>query len=309
MSDSTYSNVSKMSARTSGDEGRPADGSDELLSLLSRVVNRDIVPNLIIANRIIGGEVVQVCATGHSAWHDGGFNAERGERDLNFVGSHVRMADVARFVRLLRGSGTDAAPALVEILLSRGILRSELYLDLLGPAARMIGDMWLDDECSFADVTMVVGRLHNILHALRGESCAGASLHNEPSILLSVAPGEQHSFGIAIVDAVFQDAGWCPTLSHSNDAEVLLDLVAARPYDAVGLSLSNTHLLDVLNATIMRLRAGSANRDLVVLVGGPAFVERPQLAMEIGADALIEAGFDAAMAARRLLSRQPALSV
>jgi MerR family transcriptional regulator, light-induced transcriptional regulator len=320
MSDSTYSNASKSSPPS----GHSAEGathgagySGDLMTLLSRVVKRDIVPNLITANRIIGEDAMRKGSVDHahgravaqSAWHDGGFNTERGERDVNFVGSHVRMADVARFVRLLRSTGVDAAPALVEVLLSRGIRRSELYLDLLGPAARMIGDMWLDDECSFADVTMVVGRLHNILNTLRGEQAVPASVRSAPSILLSVAPGEQHSFGIAIVDAVFQDAGWSTTLSHTNDAELLLEQAGSRPFDAVGLSLSHDCHKDVLRATIMRLRASSANRDLVVLVGGPAFADAPSLAAEVGADAMVGPGLDSAVEARGLLPRQVFLSV
>lgn len=309
MSDSTYSDVRKADAPVTGNGDGDAGTSRDVLSLLSRVVQRDILPNLIVANRIIGDDQMHPSAEERSAWHDGGFNAERGERDVNYVGSHVRMADVARFVRLLRGTGVDAAPALVEVLLSRGIRRTELYLDLLGPAARMIGDMWLDDECSFADVTMVVGRLHGILHSLRSDQAALAPPPLQPSIMLSVAPGEQHSFGIAIVDAVFQDAGWSTVLSHTNDAEILLEQIASSPVDAIGLSLSNADLADVLKVTIMRLRAASPNRDVIVLVGGPAFAGNPALATTIGADALIGAGFDAALEARRLVPRQAYRSV
>lgn len=280
--------------------------AQDLTMLLSRVVQRDIVPNLITANRIIGAEAD---AAGVDAWHDGGFNPERGERDMNFTAGHIRMVDVARFVRLLRGAGADAAPALVEVLLARGIPRSELYLDLLGPAARLIGDMWLDDECSFADVTMVVGRLHNILNSLRGEQVAAPVSRDAPTILLSPAPGEQHSFGIAVVEAVFQDAGWQTALSFTNDAEEIIDQLALRSYDAVGLSLSNDGLADVLRATIMRLRSMSANRDVVVLVGGPAFAGAPGLCAYLGADALIANGVAAAAKARELLPRHDALPV
>ena len=286
----------------------------DVASLLSRLVRRDIVPNLITANRVIGDEAMDASIASQpsaepSAWHDGGFNAERGERDLQFSAGHIRMVDVARFVRLLRGAGSDAAPALIEVLMARGIARTELYLELLGPAARMVGDMWLDDECSFADVTMVVGRLHSILNSLRGEyadagievSARGAA----PTILLSAAPGDQHSFGIAVVDAVFQEAGWKTCLSYTNDAEELLDLVKERHFDAVGLSLTNDALADVLRATIMQMRGVSRQRDLLVLVGGHAF-EAPSLWTYVGADALVGRGVEAALKAKAMLPRSEA---
>jgi methanogenic corrinoid protein MtbC1 len=278
----------------------------DILTMLSRVVKRDIVPTLITANRVIGQDEESPAA---QAWHDGGFNAERGERDIHFTSASIRMVDVARFVRLLRSAGVDAAPALVEVLLARGIARNDIYLELLGPAARMIGDMWQDDECSFADVTMVVGRLHNILNSLRGERVVALSSFDSATILLSPAPGEQHTFGIAVVDAVFQDAGWQTSLSYTNDADDLIEQVSRRRFDAIGLSLSSASLSDVLRATIMRLRAASANPDMVVLVGGPAFEAAPQLAAYAGADAMVGKGVAAAARARELLPRHLSLSV
>jgi MerR family transcriptional regulator, light-induced transcriptional regulator len=317
MSDSTYTDAPAYSpgGNSSGEAStrEPARQDLDVMALLARVVQRDIVPNLITANRPIGEQALRAdndtAAASQLAWYDGGFNAGRAERDMNFVGSHVRMADVARFVRLLRSTGIDAAPALVEVLLSRGISRSELYLDLLGPAARLVGDMWMDDECSFADVTMVVGRLQNILNSLRTDQLAPATARASASVLLSVAPGEQHSFGIAIVDAVFHDAGWDTTLSHTNDAEVLLEQIRVRRFDAVGLSLSNNDLRHVLTATILRMRAASANRDLLVLVGGPGFAHSPALAADVGADALIGPGLESAIEARGLLPQQAVKSI
>jgi methanogenic corrinoid protein MtbC1 len=287
------------------------------MSLLSQVVRRDIVPNLIIANRVIGAEARGLASepgrqdriTPDSVWHDAGFNAERGERDLKFASGHIRMVDVARFVRLLRGTGAEAAPALVDVLVSRGIPRSELYLNLLAPAARMIGDMWQDDECSFADVTMVVARLHQILNGLRDEEPVVAAPPDAPKILLSAAPGEQHSFGIAVVETMFQDAGWQTRLSNTNDAEDLLDQVRQQRFEAVGFSLSHADLADVLRATVMRLRSVSLNRDILVLVGGPSFQSVPDLVQHVGADAEVGAGAEAARKARDLLPRHDRLYV
>lgn len=333
MSDSAYleqshaasargSSAGKSGLRGASNEGSPASSAyeQEILSLLSQVVRRDIVPNLIIANRIIGVDPgghdgasgpssaegqpdlrSRGSSTPDSVWHDAGFNAGRGERDLKFASGHIRMVDVARFVRLLRGTGAEAAPALVDVLVARGTPRSELYLNLLAPAARMIGDMWQDDECSFADVTMVVARLHQILNGLRDEQPVSAPLPDAPTILLSAAPGEQHSFGIAVVETLFQEAGWQTHLSNTNDAEELLEQLRSRRFDAVGFSLSHGDLADVLRATVMRLRSVSVNRDIVVLVGGPSFQSAPDLAQYVGADAEVGAGADAARQARDLL--------
>ena len=283
----------------------------DMLSLLMVVVKRDIVPNLITANRVIG---VAEHSTGNSlrdvglkAWHDSGFNAERSERDIKFSTGHIRMADVARFVRLLRGTGSDAAPAFVEVLISRGIPRTELYLDLLGPAAAMIGNLWQDDECSFAEVTMVIARLHQILNGLRGEHADDVRSGKMPSILLTAAPGDQHSFAIAVVEAVFVEAAWQTRLSYTNDADEIVGIASRQSFDAIGLSLSNHDLVDVLRATIMRLRSASRNKDVVILVGGLAFQTFPDLCAEVGADSTVSSGVEGAFRAQELLPRYRSL--
>jgi methanogenic corrinoid protein MtbC1 len=302
--------------RDEAELSRAEDRDSDLLSLLSRVVQRDIVPNLITANRVIGtpgaepnGPAAARAVSADDVWHDSGFNIDRAGRDAGFASNHVRMVDVARFVRLLRGTGGDAAPALIDVLLSKGIPRGELYLELLAPAARMIGDLWQDDECSFAEVTMVVARLHQILNGLREERSSQVEPSRAPAILLSVAPGEQHSFGIAVVDAFFQDAGWRTTLSHSNDADELIEAVATHHFDAVGLSFSHRDLGPVLKATIVRLRAASANRDVVILVGGPAVAGDEGVCAEVGADHTVSAGLEGAVEAMKLLPKQRALHV
>lgn len=287
------------------------DHVSDMLSLLMVVVRRDIVPNLITANRVIGvSERAIDAGVGHPgarAWHDSGFNAERAERDMKFSSGHIRVVDVARFVRLLRATGSDAAPAFVEVLISRGIPRTELYLDLLGPAASMIGNLWQDDECSFAEVTMVIARLHQILNALRGEHADDARAGRMPSILLTAAPGDQHSFAVAVVEAVFVEAAWQTRLSYTNDADEIVKMASRHEFDAIGLSLSNHDLADILRATIMRLRSASANRDVVILVGGLAFQSFPDLCFHVGADSMVSSGVEGAFRAQELLPRHRAL--
>lgn len=280
---------------------------NDMLSLLMVVVRRDIVPNLITANRVIGAAELVAKDRSMQAWHDSGFNAERAERDITFSTGHIRMVDVARFVRLLRGTGSDAAPAFVEVLIARGIPRTELYLDLLGPAATMIGNLWQDDECSFAEVTMVIARLHQILNGLRGEHADDARSGKMPSILLTAAPGEQHSFAVAVVEAVFVEAAWQTRLSYTNDADEIVDLASRHEFDAIGLSLSNHELADILRATIMRLRSASRNRDVVILVGGLAFQTFPDLCGDVGADSMVSSGVEGAFRAQEMLPRHRSL--
>ncbi len=269
---------------------------EQVHELLSSIISGQIVPGLLTANRPIGG-----AETDADLWRGGGFGAERAARDVGLVADRIRASDVLRFVRLLRGGTVDAAAAFVEILLERGISRQSIYLDLLAPAARTIGAMWGDDECSFADVTMVVGRLHHIVKGF-GEAGRVANLAPDaPLILLSPAPGEQHVFALDIVSAFFAEGGWRTELSHTDDAEEIIERAALRPYDAVGLTLARSDAVGVLAATILRIRAAAMNPDMLVLVGGPVFDANPAMAALVGADMLSEPGVRGAVAARQML--------
>ena len=82
---------------------------------------------------------------------------------------------VAHFVRSWSLSGDDsAAVAYVERLAGDTVPRSStIFLDLLAPTARRLGEMWETDTTDFANVTLAVSRLQRIMRHL-GETFADA---------------------------------------------------------------------------------------------------------------------------------------
>jgi methanogenic corrinoid protein MtbC1 len=165
----------------------------------------------------------------------------------------------------------------------------------------MIGAMWGDDECSFADVTMVVGRLHHIVKSFHDQQPQRLCAADSPRILLAPAPGEQHVFALDLVEAFFRDGGWRAEIAHTDNADDIIERVATEPFDAVGFTLSRVEAVDVLRATILRLRAHALHKDVLVLVGGPVFDADPRLAALVGADDMAEPGVAGAVIARKLL--------
>lgn len=69
-----------------------------------------------------------------------------------------------------------------------------LYLDLLAPAARHLGELWCADACDFASVTLALGRLQKVMHQL-SPAFEGDVQHREHGrrALLVPVPGEQHT--------------------------------------------------------------------------------------------------------------------
>jgi MerR family transcriptional regulator, light-induced transcriptional regulator len=80
-----------------------------------------------------------------------------------------------------------------------------------------------------------------------------------------------------------------------------LEQLRTEWFDVVGLSLSCDALFDRLVEAVPAMRRASRNRDLGVLVGGPAFLDRPDRVMCVGADASAADARDAPRIARHLL--------
>lgn len=192
---------------------------------------------------------------------------------------------VDEFVELLLTQEPVVASQYVSALRSQGTTLPAIYLDLLTPAARRLGEMWETDEASFADVTIGLCRMHQVL--LEFSRCFDETRDADPggrSALIVPAPGEQHTFGLFVVIEFFRRSGWNCWTGTPEDGDDLRRLADRREFDVVGLSASGDRYVDDLAGHIRRLRNDTRNGDAVIIAGGKAFLDQPGLASEIGAD-------------------------
>jgi len=208
--------------------------------------------------------------------------------------------NLARFVII---HDLDGANGLIEDLRSQGASVEQIYLDLLTPTARQLGERWDDDRASFAEVTTGLICLHHLLHTL------GPSFHQggfrpdcRRRALICPTPGDQHMFGASMVAEFLRRAGWdvvCCTVA--SEAE-LSQRVQQDWFGIVGISVSCNSDITVLASMIRRARHLSVNRSLGVMVGGPVFLAHPELVALVGADTTASDGRHAAIQAEGLLS-------
>ena len=213
--------------------------------------------------------------------------------------------DVAGFAALLLGRDAAAASAYVADLRAHGAKAEALYLDLLAPAARHLGDLWVEDTYSFTDVTIGLLRMQQMLHGLSPAFQAEAAERratDAPRALLVPIPGDQHTFGLAMVTDFFRRAGWKVWSGVVASRSDLARMVRNQAFDLVGFSASCDRHLDALIACIRAVRGASCNRAVGVMVGGPVFVEHPEIAALVGADATASDGRHAPVQAQALLA-------
>lgn len=197
----------------------------------------------------------------------------------------IKPEDATRFALLpLR---LEAASLLEEVdgFIAEGACVETICLDLLAPAARALGEMWERDECDFLDVTMGLWRLQEVMREIAARSPAErGGLAMPCSALFSPMPGDHHSFGTLMIEEVFARGGWQSEALVKPERRELLDRVARQPFDLIGLTLARDCPRAALSNLIKAIRNVSANRHIVVLVGGRMINESPGMATAVGAD-------------------------
>ncbi|MEH3148722.1 MAG: cobalamin B12-binding domain-containing protein [Methylobacterium frigidaeris] len=210
--------------------------------------------------------------------------------------------DIGRLGTLMLAPEDGDALAEIRDLLDGGMTLEEVLTGLLAPTARYIGRLWEEDACDFVQVTTAMARLRRLVHDLET-----LCLHPRPvdpanrRVLLVPAPGETHTFGLTLAAHFFAEAGWEVVTSFAPHLSDAPERLRSEWFDVVGLSLSCDVCVDGLVAAVPVLRRASRNRDLRLIVGGPAFLGRPDRVRLVGADAAVDDAREAPGIAQSLL--------
>ncbi|MEE4153791.1 MAG: cobalamin B12-binding domain-containing protein [Erythrobacter sp.] len=194
----------------------------------------------------------------------------------------------------------------VDRMLGAGLGVETLYVEVLAPAARHLGEMWERDECDFIDVTMGLWRLQEVMRDVAARAPAGVSpLAERRSALFAPMPGDNHSFGAQMIDEVFAHAGWSSAVLASARRRELLDHLARSAVDLVGLTVSRDCPISALASLITAIRSVSLNPHVRIIIGGHVINQDPGIVAKVGADGT---GVDAKAAlelAERLILAAP----
>lgn len=256
-----------------GSTGHQAGGTR---SNLAGVIEAQVVPRLVLAHR--------------SPWQPTKPTRPQDEDSVHAFTETVLSGNMEAAARHVAGMGT------------RGVPLESVYLELLASSARLLGQMWIEDRCDFTTVTLATWRLHQLMRDMSPAFIGGGLPRTrERRILLCPAPGEQHSFGLAMVADFFRRGGWDVWSAPSGGVRELCGIVSTDWFAVIGFSAGCETSLDGLASTIHSLRRTSRNRAVGIMVGGAAFEQRPELVGLLGADASARDGRHAVAQAEALL--------
>lgn len=239
---------------------------DQFYEMLAEVVEGELIPNLAQLYEQQDGKI-------------GRDNEAEGD-----IAPPLGRKDVLYLVDCLLGKETVNPSNVVWRHLSSGSNVEEVYLKLLAPAAKELGDLWLADKCSFYDVTLGASQLQFIMRecasSLMPTNGGGVSLN----VVLGGAPGEQHLFGISMIEEFFRNRGWNTTSLIGCEDTTMIDVVAHQHMDVIALTCSCSGLVQPLSQEISEIKKHSQNKDIVVVVGGYVFEQDDSLVQQVGAD-------------------------
>lgn len=253
---------------------------------LASTIEGEIIPRLVLAQRAAAG-------------------AERLDRKGPLV---LDASHIEELAELLVKQDPPVALAYVEAIRAQGTSLGSIYLDLLAPTARRLGELWHEDRCSFFEVTLGLCALHQLLRSMAPGTVRGtrdAAL--ERRVLLVPAPGEQHTFGLVMVGEFFRRSGWDVRFEAPETVADLSRLVRGDYFAVVGITVGCATPLKCVAPAILAARRASCNKSLGVLVGGSVINARPELVSLMGADATASDGRRAVRQAEdvvRLLAAQ-----
>lgn len=197
----------------------------------------------------------------------------------------ITEADVATFADMIVRKPLSAARAHLDELCDKGMSAEALITDVLSETARHLGVLWEQDRCTFVEVTVGLSRLQQLLR-IYGPAfeVSPAPEFERGRLLLAVVPGEQHTFGLAVVEEFFRRAGWHVQSEFLPSKPILLEHVRTEWFDLVGLSASGEVAAAGVASVVKAVRATALNKNIQIMLGGNLFVPDPALAVALGAD-------------------------
>lgn len=172
---------------------------------------------------------------------------------------------------------TDASLKFILMLLDRGVPIESVYLDLISPAAKFLGEMWVEDRCDFAHVTLGTSCLQRTLSLLSDKFASQRDILSNRSALVMTMPGDQHTLGPALASEFLRRYGWdveCLSPETEDDAYAA---AKSQDFDLIGFSVAHTKDLERLPEMAKKLRASIDDRNVGILAGGSAVLENADL--------------------------------
>jgi methanogenic corrinoid protein MtbC1/DNA-binding XRE family transcriptional regulator len=196
-----------------------------------------------------------------------------------------------RYLDALTEGDTRAATSVIDQALASGLVPSKIYLKILMPAQRELGELWHKGSVSVAEehlaTQITLDQMARLRHLFRPKASLGVHA------LVATVDGDPHYIGCRVVaDFLYLDGWEVDFVGTNTPSQDLAQMVQAREVHLVAIGATLEESLPELARVVLALRA--LPRAPKIMIGGPVLQSySSRISSELKPDAL---AFDARQA-------------
>ena len=209
-----------------------------------------------------------------------------------------------QYLEAVLSGDANSAGFVVDEGLKQGCSLPDIYSSILIPSQIDVGQSWHEGKVNVAQEHLATQITLDQMNKLRSQIIPRTKIGCR--VIVTTVEGDPHSVGARMVADFFLADGWdVDFLGASTPAPDLVELVRRRHIDLVAISATTEDCLPNLSWTVGSI-ANIANAPKILL-GGSAVADQPDLATEIGANAVALNLHEAVNEGRRLVGRNKTL--
>jgi MerR family transcriptional regulator, light-induced transcriptional regulator len=159
-----------------------------------------------------------------------------------------------------------AADAVLAELTGQGFGIDELAGRIIPQAARRLGEMWMEDEVTFPEVSMAAARMQAMIRDLFDDNAG--SEPDAPRVALIVSTAETHTLGAIVVTGMMRRVGVQVDLCLGRPVAEIRAMLAGSDVDLVMISAASLEALPE-TGRVLRMIREELKLDVPLVVGGP----------------------------------------
>jgi len=260
----------------------------EMMLWLNKTIESEIIPRLLMGHKLAKGS------------DQAAYQASELE---------VKQSEIVNFCQTLLDGPVEDCFSFIEGMQKSGHSLVSLYMNLIPASTRRLQELWENDENSFTEVTLALGRAQNLIHQLSPIFVNQANFSDfQGTALLVNVPGSQHTLGILMLGEFFKLAGWNTTVEIEISSDELKDRIRSQASDLVAISISCEAQWDTMESLLKEIKKISKNKGVLTMVGGPLFDFKPELVNACSADVCALTAEEALQKVAGLLSKRNRLN-
>ena len=260
----------------------------EMMLWLNKTIESEIIPRLLMGHKL------------------GSANDQAADQANDL---QVKQTEIVDFCQTLLDGPVEECFSYIDSMQKSGHSLVSLYMNLIPASTRRLQELWENDENSFTEVTLALGRAQNLIHQLSPIFVNQGNFSDfQGNALLINAPGSQHTLGILMLGEFFKQAGWNTAVEIEISSEELKDRIHLQHYDLVAISISCEAQWDTMESLLKEIKIVSKNQGILTMAGGPLFDFNPELLQDCSADVCALRAEEAIKTVSDLLSQRARLN-